>query len=586
MDANIFETQMLLLSGPLPSYQAESSKSIFPETTDIEDGNDFMSHLQDEMNAENTAHSYGQDEESNNQGRSDNDNSYSDQQQDLDAETNATQQDNERAAANDVDANNGESDEAVAAMVNDMRKKSKETTHLDKALEGLLASAVNSKEHAKALSAQLKKKGNKELSEIMENLLQAVPHDQRKAFLKKLKALSEQSDLKAMPDMAQNAKKTAKAEKGSKEDALEGLLKTIKTAMDKNEDDDMSALVATGLTPQELTKIYDNIMKALNGKDTEEAANAMGALIKIKDAIGENDKLNMPSSPLSALTGDELALAGPAGKEKVLSSFAAKLNALITGGKSKKTGSEGLKIDLGEMAKVIENAQQNSGATRADGTQNALPKSAPSPTSLMSPAMLNALNENFISLNAAGMESVDAEIVSSLQAKNLNITNLSNLTNVSQNAQQASQPHPATKMVASQITKAVTEGQTRINIRLNPPELGRVEIRMQFNEASNSVKAHVIAEKPETYMMMQRDAHMLEKAMQDSGLEIDGGSINFELAQDQNLFDHNDRRDGHGSTSSGDKSAKGDDTEEDVIETTMDWYFDPDSGVMRYDVLV
>lgn len=585
MDVNIFETQMLLLSGPLPSYQADASKATFPETTDIDDGNDFMSHLQDEVEAQ-SATSYDQDDAAARDDASDDEESYADNENASDADTSATEESATNTAANDVDEDTSESDEVVAAMVNDLRKKSKESSHMDKALESLLASAVNSKEHAQALNAQLQKKGSKKLSEIMETLLQAVPQDQRQAFLKKLKALAEKTELKAIPEVAKKGieKAVSKEKKGAAEDVLEGLLKTIKTTADKDEDKDLSALVATGLSPQELTKIYDSIMDALNGKNTEDAANTIGALIKIKSALGQDDKLNMPSSPLAALTGDELALAGPAGKDKILSSFAAKLNALITGGKSKKTGGNSLKVDLGEMAKVIESAQQNAGAQKADGTQNALPKPT-SPTSLMSPAMLNALNENFISLNAVGMESVDAEIVSTLQAKNLNITNLNNLTNVSQHAQQASQPHPATKMVASQITKAVTEGQTRINIRLNPPELGRVEIRMEFNEASNSVKAHVIAEKPETYLMMQRDAHMLEKALQDSGLDIDGSGINFELAQDQNLFDHNDRRDGQGSSSSGDKSAK-DEGEEEIIETTMDWYFDPNAGVMRYDVLV
>ena len=67
---------------------------------------------------------------------------------------------------------------------------------------------------------------------------------------------------------------------------------------------------------------------------------------------------------------------------------------------------------------------------------------------------------------------------------------------------QAGQPHAATQMVAAQISKAAQSGDTKqITLRLDPPDLGRVEVRLEFGE-ERTVKAHLIVEKPETYLML------------------------------------------------------------------------------------
>lgn len=591
MDVNTFETQMLLLSGPLHSFKKDGSSDIFPETTEIEGESDFMQHMNEETQAYNEQNSYAEDDKQNNQ------ESYKDDYAASDDEASATDENavTAEAPANDVEDTGGTDEEKVAAMLRDMKEKHDGDVNLDRALQNVLSGALNDQEHLQALHNFMLKKGQKQVSELMEGLLQAVPADQRQAFLTKLKAIAAEGKLKAVPETKQTGKaeivkKTDKTEQ--KSEVAQFIMDSIKNAEDSEDTDEaLAALVATGLSPQELAKIYEQIMNKDTGNAEEPGKGLLVAMIKIKDAMEGQDKLNLQKATAGANMSAEEAAALAGEKGKVISSFAAKLNELMTDGKAKKSGTDTLKLDLGEMAKVIEQAQNASRGQPAAQAQNAAAQrpTASTPTSLMSPAMINALNDDFISLNPASADGgVDADIAASLQAKNLNITNLGNLTNPAQNAQQASQPHPATKMVASKITKAISDGETRINIRMDPPELGRVEIRMEFNNASNSVKAVVIAEKPETYMMMQRDAHMLEKAITDSGMELGEGGIGFELAsQDQNLFDHNDRGSGHGSHHSGNKSAGGEDgMDEEIIETTMDWYVDPDTGVMRYDILV
>jgi flagellar hook-length control protein FliK len=147
----------------------------------------------------------------------------------------------------------------------------------------------------------------------------------------------------------------------------------------------------------------------------------------------------------------------------------------------------------------------------------------------------------------------------------------------------ATLPHPATQAIAVNIQKAANGGQDRtISLELDPPELGRVEVRLTFAK-DKSMKAHVIAEKPETYMMLQRDSDTLQRALENNGLESDGG-LSFELAEKGFDFNQdNQRGGGHdtGGTGTSDTPEK-----TDIIHSTMTWHIDPESGHLRYDILV
>lgn len=156
------------------------------------------------------------------------------------------------------------------------------------------------------------------------------------------------------------------------------------------------------------------------------------------------------------------------------------------------------------------------------------------------------------------------------------------LTSVLTQAQSAAHSHPATAMVAATLRKAASTGQTQnMTLTLEPPELGRVEVRMQFNAKEKTMQARIIAEKPETVLLLQRDAHILERSLQGLGLDADSG-LSFELANDENGFGQDGSRDGHHGGSQGDEAG---DDELDVIESTMMWQVDPETGHMRYSIL-
>lgn len=166
-------------------------------------------------------------------------------------------------------------------------------------------------------------------------------------------------------------------------------------------------------------------------------------------------------------------------------------------------------------------------------------------------------------------------------AEGFQVNSLSQFTNLLTQTQTASQAHPAMQTVAATIQKAAGNGEAKnLIIQLDPPELGRVEVRMEFGD-DKSLKTVLTAEKPETYLMLQRDAHLLERALQDIGLDGDS-ALSFELAQDGHEFSHDGGHDSGGQSSG---SQQGGESPEEIIEATMTWQVDPETGHTHYNIL-
>lgn len=89
-------------------------------------------------------------------------------------------------------------------------------------------------------------------------------------------------------------------------------------------------------------------------------------------------------------------------------------------------------------------------------------------------------------------------------------------------------PNPAAFQVAIHVARALDDGLERINIRLHPANLGRVEVKLEVTQ-DGRVTATVIADKADTLDMLQRDSRALERALQEAGLHTDSESLNFGL---------------------------------------------------------
>ena len=97
----------------------------------------------------------------------------------------------------------------------------------------------------------------------------------------------------------------------------------------------------------------------------------------------------------------------------------------------------------------------------------------------------------------------------------------------------ASQAASPGEQVAMQIRRAAAGGADRITLQLHPRDLGTVEVRLEFGDNA-SVRAAVLVERPETLELLQRDARLLQRALNEAGLEADGGSLSFDLRGEGN----------------------------------------------------
>ncbi|MGI9416683.1 MAG: flagellar hook-length control protein FliK [Geminicoccaceae bacterium] len=86
--------------------------------------------------------------------------------------------------------------------------------------------------------------------------------------------------------------------------------------------------------------------------------------------------------------------------------------------------------------------------------------------------------------------------------------------------------------VALQIARALPGGVDRLSVHLQPAELGSVDIQLTF-ESQGRVSALIIAERPETLELLQRDGRLLERSLGDSGLKLASDGLSFALRQDQ-----------------------------------------------------
>lgn len=114
-------------------------------------------------------------------------------------------------------------------------------------------------------------------------------------------------------------------------------------------------------------------------------------------------------------------------------------------------------------------------------------------------------------------------------------------------------PLPADQ-VAVQIAKAAEDGLDRIRLQLRPAELGRVEVQMEVGQ-DGRLQAVITADRSDTLQALQRDARLLEQALQNAGFDLGSGDLSFRHGEDRQ-----DQGDGRADPSgSADAGVPGDD---------------------------
>jgi len=91
--------------------------------------------------------------------------------------------------------------------------------------------------------------------------------------------------------------------------------------------------------------------------------------------------------------------------------------------------------------------------------------------------------------------------------------------------------------LAIEIAASVKSGNTRFEVRLDPADLGRIDVRIDVDR-SGQVTSHLTVEKPETLSMLRQDAPQLQQALNDAGLKTGSGGLQFSL-RDQSSSNQN-----------------------------------------------
>jgi flagellar hook-length control protein FliK len=93
--------------------------------------------------------------------------------------------------------------------------------------------------------------------------------------------------------------------------------------------------------------------------------------------------------------------------------------------------------------------------------------------------------------------------------------------------------------VAVEIASQALAGNTRFEIRLDPAELGRIDVKLDIDGDGNTT-TRVVVERADTLELLKRDANQLERALQQAGLKTSDNAMEFSLRQE--AFQQNDEQ--------------------------------------------
>jgi flagellar hook-length control protein FliK len=82
--------------------------------------------------------------------------------------------------------------------------------------------------------------------------------------------------------------------------------------------------------------------------------------------------------------------------------------------------------------------------------------------------------------------------------------------------------------LAIEIAARATRDEKSFQIRLDPPELGRIDVQLNV-DASGHVTTHLTVDRPETLNLLRQDASSLQRALESTGLKANSGGLEFSL---------------------------------------------------------
>ncbi len=351
----------------------------------------------------------------------------------------------------------------------------------------------------------------------------------------------------------------------------------------------MPLMIALGLKPSEIAEVTQKI---------EDLEKKLGRDITVEDLIAGVGGLVPPAPETAVVAFSGSAVAKQTAQANLIEAatsegaeasddLAAQLNALTVGG-------EEASADDASFEKTMKGLPISDDAAAPKTPDAAIDVHTKKPATNIKDHMVNLLNTDKSAQSdmifPVNLFNGDADAAIFQQygmqpTSSLTLGATAQAANVIATSASAGQAHPATGMVAAQITRfAANGGDQTMNIRLDPPELGNVSVRLQIAK-DKSVKAHLTIEKAETYMMLQRDAQALERALQQAGLEPGAEGITFELAQDNGTFARDDSNNGAQDRNFGGGASGAQDAGAgEIVQSSVMWQVDPSTGHVRYNL--
>jgi flagellar hook-length control protein FliK len=109
----------------------------------------------------------------------------------------------------------------------------------------------------------------------------------------------------------------------------------------------------------------------------------------------------------------------------------------------------------------------------------------------------------------------------------LSATNASAGTDPTSAASASSSPVPIAGLAVA-IAARAQSGSSQFDIRLDPPELGRIDVRLAM-DGSGQVTTHMTAERPDTLALLQSQQPQIERALEQAGLKTADNGLQFTL---------------------------------------------------------
>lgn len=269
--------------------------------------------------------------------------------------------------------------------------------------------------------------------------------------------------------------------------------------------DVLQSLQDKGMEPSDIERFLAKLAKFLRKDDAPETENA-AVTMPLRHAATANQRPDAPddNAPLSARMKD----AAPELHQTP----------------EQPPASANRKNDAPPPVLPVQQAQPQAPAPKTAGA------------AVITTAMIDALagNDGNFGSNGFGSGSGDQHAdgtnnaPGTLRAATVDVQNNQNFANYLATARNA--PSPVTQMVNVQLQRNINARIDMMTLQLEPADLGRMDIRLTFDK-DGGIKAHLSVDRPETLALLQKDAHYLEKVLQQTGLDVDENALSFDLRQ-------------------------------------------------------